>query len=498
MPQFASAAAIAAATSSQANSSNFIQLQTSGSYIQKEIESLKKNNQELQIEIEKYRTSYNECNYQMMSSNMKLNNCKEQLEQLIKEKLEYEKRYKELRNKYEEKCFTSNQTIEDRSLFCDECNFEVKSQVALFIHKLNHHFDSSAVPRHLQLSTRSFTTMPDDSIRFKYKCRCCEIDAEREFARHEIYVHIYQFHTFDVPFKCKLCFLYFTSKTYLNDHLAEKHSQHHITNLTNSIRQGKGKRKSLTQTNLDQNHSFGDEPLHQPTILVDLQLNSTLPLNIRTESMPNSELSNKRLKINSESTSNGTSKEMNELLNQLVGDTIGQDLRSQTHQLSTSQKQANECSACPSPSITTCTSSITSPSVVVNENFQQIMNELDVDSSLNCKYPGCKFVATTKNHLKFHISAHLMSKYKCPYCTFVGNRIIEIKRHILKSAKHADQHVYLCTDCDFATDCEKTFRDHYTRYHNSTADISVVIERMFANESNKVGQNMVSAFKPST
>lgn len=432
--------------------------------VPKEVDSLKKQNGELQNELEKLRSAYTDCNYQIMASNMKLNNLQEQIDLLHKEKLEQEKAYKELRMKYDEKfaLFRVPHQSEERSLFCDQCNFEVKSQVALFIHKLNHHFESS-IPRHLQLSTRSFSTMPDDSIRFKYKCHCCEIDSSREFARHEIYVHIYQFHTFDTPFKCKFCFLYFTSQSYLNDHLVEKHS----------LPSRKGKRKS-----------------QEPKCDTE-QLNSTLSLSYRPH-LNHLQVTSKRAKNNHNSTS-----DLNELFQQLVGeslDTESQPLGIPPDHFNSHQQPTVTSSMLPAPISKTEPKSVPNPR---ETEIQQIMIDLEGDDNLNCKYPGCKFVASTKNHLKFHISAHLMSKYKCPYCTFVGNRIAEIKRHILKSSKHTDQHVYLCPDCDFASDCEKTFRDHYGRCHNSQIDVNLVIERMFANESNKVGQNFLSTFKQS-
>ena len=97
--------------------------------LQKEVESLKKHNNELQSELEKLRTAYADCNYQVMTSNMKLNNFQEQFEQLHKEKIEHEKVYKELKVKYDEKfaLFRSPHQSEERSLFCDECNFEVSN-----------------------------------------------------------------------------------------------------------------------------------------------------------------------------------------------------------------------------------------------------------------------------------------------------------------------------------------------------------------------------------
>lgn len=115
MQQFATQSAAAA---------NFVTFQpgnyTTVNCLQKEIETLKKANSELQTEVEKLRAAYADSNYQMVSTNMKLNSAQEQIDQLLKEN-------KELKIKYQEKysLFQSPHQSDERSLFCDECNFEV-------------------------------------------------------------------------------------------------------------------------------------------------------------------------------------------------------------------------------------------------------------------------------------------------------------------------------------------------------------------------------------
>lgn len=427
--------------------------------MQREIEQLKKQNLELQNEIEKLRQAYTECQYQAMTDNVKISNYWEQIQQLQKEK-----------HNDEQSQASYHRNSEDQSQYCDECNFEVKSQVALFIHKLNHCFVSkSGIPRHLQLSTRSFSTMPDDSIRFKYQCHHCEIDSEREFQKHEIYMHIYQFHTFDVPYKCKFCFLYFTSNAYLNDHLAEKHSLSSNNSITS--------RGNLKNRRIRNENKIAVATIPNQEISNTDCLNSTLSLTAHSEPLNKSfSLSVKRSR-----TDNKKPTSISEIFQQLVNETSESNVTTKDNNIKPE-------------SSSTCEASKTFEFMMRDANIQQIMADLDSDKSLNCKYPGCNFSATTKSHLKFHISAHLMSKYKCPYCTFVANRLVEIKRHIMKATKHSNHHVYLCTGCDFATDCEKTFRDHYVRSHDSTADVSDVIERMFLNESNElIGQTISSA-----
>lgn len=361
--------------------------------LQKEIESLKKSNSDLQAEMEKTRSSFE---YQIMSANIKLNEQQKQLEELYQEKVEQEKAHKELKVKYDEKysLFRSPHQSDERSFFCDECIFETTSQVALFIHKLNHHFESS-IPRHLQLSTRSFSTMPDDSIRFKYKCHCCEIDSQREFARHEIFSHIYQFHTFESPFKCKYCFLYFTSKSYLNDHLVEKHST--------PSRVGKGKRKA---------NGLPANGAHLKSGCLSAgQLNSTLPLKLRTSPLEGHCASSTKPSKKLNSLLSEEPADINDLFQQLVGETIISSGQQVNLESSATTKETTSNQSTTHRSNSTVSSAVAA-TPTAPESLQRIMSDLDGDDKLNCSYPGCNFIASSKNHLKFHISAHLMSKVR--------------------------------------------------------------------------------------
>ncbi|KPM04015.1 hypothetical protein QR98_0024540 [Sarcoptes scabiei] len=421
---------------------------------QREIEYLKERNQDLLNEITKLHYINDDLNFQLMANNIKLTNYEEQLHLVQKDRNENEKTLRNMRVEETKSNSSERISMNEKSLFCDRCNFEVKANVAMFIHRLNHYFEKS-LPKHLQLSTRSFTTMPDDSIDFKYNCYCCEIDANRKFAKHELYMHIYQYHTFDLPFKCKLCFLYFTSKSYLNDHLVEKHS---VSNSQFKYSRINSKYNThCPDINISSFESDNEELVINPD-----QINSKLASYLQEELSDQQTVSN----LNSEAIK---VKEIQSYLN-----------RSKNESVHVRQSlQTSECKADNS----NYDKSSKDAQMIITESIITGLNDKD---SLNCKYPGCQFVATNKNHLKFHINAHLTSKYKCPYCTFVANRIIEIKRHILKSTKHADQHVFLCEGCDFGTDSEKNFREHYSRSHNSSASFEEVIERMFSNETKKV------------
>lgn len=66
---------------------------------------------------------------------------------------------------------------------CDVCQFKTRSEVSLFLHRINH----SLTQKHLQLPTTIFTTKNHNSS-FLYKCPACD----NKFTRHEIYTHIYQ------------------------------------------------------------------------------------------------------------------------------------------------------------------------------------------------------------------------------------------------------------------------------------------------------------------
>jgi hypothetical protein len=111
------------------------------------------------------------------------------------------------------------------------------------------------------------------------------------------------------------------------------------------------------------------------------------------------------------------------------------------------------------------------------------------EDELSCSYPGCGFTAPSRDRLQFHMSAHTMSKYKCPYCAYVGNILVDIRRHILKSKKHEGLNVFQCQKCDYGSDCERTFKDHLKKYHFGLdieeSALDTVLEELFLNENNQ-------------
>ncbi|XP_054164500.1 transcriptional repressor CTCFL-like [Oppia nitens] len=112
------------------------------------------------------------------------------------------------------------------------------------------------------------------------------------------------------------------------------------------------------------------------------------------------------------------------------------------------------------------------------------------DEVLKCSFPHCSFTTNNKQKLEFHLSAHTNSKYKCPYCAYVGNILSDIYRHIKKSTKHDGKKVFECKShpkCNYSIDCEKTFKEHLRTRHfrddTSDKDIDAVVEDLFINKA---------------
>ena len=80
-------------------------------------------------------------------------------------------------------------------------------------------------------------------------------------------------------------------------------------------------------------------------------------------------------------------------------------------------------------------------------------------------------------------------QYKCPYCPYVSNTIVDIKRHIQKSKKHEGQKVYACQQCGYGSDCDRTFKDHLRNYHFGLEApenmMDYFIEEMFSNKNKR-------------
>lgn len=94
------------------------------------------------------------------------------------------------------------------------------------------------------------------------------------------------------------------------------------------------------------------------------------------------------------------------------------------------------------------------------------------------------------------MKAHLNTKFKCPYCPYVSNTITDIKRHIQKSKKHEGMKMYMCQKCDFAADCDRSFKEHLRSFHfgfdASDNVLEYFIEEMFSNKNNKKNRDNIA------
>lgn len=107
------------------------------------------------------------------------------------------------------------------------------------------------------------------------------------------------------------------------------------------------------------------------------------------------------------------------------------------------------------------------------------------ESIFKCHFEECFFEADSKDRLDFHLFAHRSSRFKCPYCPYVSNVLNDIKRHVTRQGgKHEGMSMFRCS-CDFATNCDKAFREHCRSAHfgKSVDDKSLnsYIEELFLN-----------------
>lgn len=71
----------------------------------------------------------------------------------------------------------------------------------------------------------------------------------------------------------------------------------------------------------------------------------------------------------------------------------------------------------------------------------------------------------------------------------MGNILVDIRRHILKSKKHEGLNVFQCQKCDYGSDCERTFKEHLKKYHYGhdieESALDSILEELFLNENNR-------------
>lgn len=163
--------------------------------LQKELNLERQQKMSLQTEFQKAVQAQQELNYQCMTLRLEVAKYQQHFQNLQQSGLTLQSVQS---NQHLTQNIKTEENSPEESHICDECQFETKSQVSLFIHKLNHTLGATT-PRHLHLPTRVFTTKADSNLTFTYKCPSC--DEASPLTRHEIYPHIYQFHSSEQPHK---------------------------------------------------------------------------------------------------------------------------------------------------------------------------------------------------------------------------------------------------------------------------------------------------------
>ncbi|XP_054164794.1 zinc finger protein 407-like [Oppia nitens] len=407
--------------------------------LQKELNLERQQKLQLQQEFQKAVQAQQELNYQCMTLRLEVAKYQQHLQNIQTSSLAQQQTQQQ---QCSQQVIKSEENIkQEETHICDECQFETKSQVSLFVHKMNHTLGATT-PRHLHLPTRVFTTKCEGNVNFKYKCTAC--DDCNPFGKHEIYTHIYQFHSSEQPHKCSICLLYFTHEDYLNEHKLDKHKMA-ITE-SPAVHSGRGRGRGRGGSRGGNSSSKGAVP----------------PMPAQSPIPKQSVIQTPYGAVKQEPTENQT--------NQSVINTT-----------STPKRKADE-----SPDIICLTEN---PAKQQNTQKTTTITVAKEDDELSCTYPGCGFTAPSRDRLQFHMSAHTQSKYKCPYCAYVGNILIDIRRHILKSKKHEGLNVFQCLKCDYGSDCERTFKEHLKKSHyglhveESTLDS--LLEELFLNENNK-------------
>lgn len=138
-------------------------------------------------------------------------------------------------------------------------------------------------------------------------------------------------------------------------------------------------------------------------------------------------------------------------------------------------------------STTSTTAAAIAPSTSSSPNSIHSNSDSISDNGIiqyKCHYEDCFFEADTKDRLDFHLYAHQNSRFKCPHCPYVSNVLNDIKRHCVKGQKHVGS-MFTCRNCEFQTNCDKTFRDHIRTIHfGKNIDdktLTIYIEELFRN-----------------
>lgn len=84
--------------------------------------------------------------------------------------------------------------------------------------------------------------------------------------------------------------------------------------------------------------------------------------------------------------------------------------------------------------------------------------------TFKCSEPGCSFIATKRNYLRYHMLTHTHEKpHQCEVCGQSFSLIKNMKRHMLL---HSSKRDFMCEKCSFSTTRFDKLKEHYWKQHN--------------------------------
>lgn len=316
---------------------------------------------------------------------------------------------------------------------CLTCEITLKSEVSFILHTINHQVDKENA-----LETSIFNLQLNMKNSIHYQCPICLLS----FDGIKIYSHIYRSHTDEKPLVCTECNIFCIHLDDLREHQQKAHqgvvlkvAHVDISDLVNSSV------RTTKRTKVSQYNSYSEKKNSKRRLLVKMPTDQVNEPGTSTSSS-----------IEDESQIDITNNSMNYIPNDFP-----------------ENEKSNE----------TLRMEVSTPLTKISEPKEEF----------KCTFADCEFTTTSMDKLNFHISAHTNTRYKCPYCPYVGNVLVEIHRHIQKSKKHEGMKIYQCSKCKFGSNCLPTFREHLgvhfgKKNNQQQQKINDYINSMFDNEYN--------------